>query len=114
MLNIESFMGIIFLWSHLMAGFGVSNSILLEDFANEGARHCSKRRKAVLDSARIRMRPRPVTTPVVGPILLALTALAPLGGDAVGDVAVSALLPLLLALGVYELLYLRKERNAKQ
>ena len=51
-LNIESFMGII-----VMVGIVVSNSILLVDFANQESRSGEPLRAAVVDSARIRMRP---------------------------------------------------------
>ena len=49
-LNIESFMGII-----VMVGIVVSNSILLVDFANQRRREGHPLRRAVVDSARIRM-----------------------------------------------------------
>ena len=51
-LNIESFMGII-----VMVGIVVSNSILLVDFANQRFRGGQELRRAVIESARIRMRP---------------------------------------------------------
>ncbi|MFZ0887830.1 MAG: efflux RND transporter permease subunit, partial [Candidatus Binataceae bacterium] len=51
-LNIESFMGII-----VMVGIVVSNSILLVDFANQRRRQGQALRRAVVESARIRMRP---------------------------------------------------------
>ena len=70
-LNIESFMGIIY-----MVGIAVSNAILLVDFANERVRLGDELRKAVTDSARIRMRPILITAlaTVVGLLPIALTS----------------------------------------
>ncbi len=112
-LNIESFMGIIY-----MVGIAVSNAILLVDFANERLRHGDELRKAVVDSARIRMRPILITAlaTVVGLLPIALTseASAPLARAAIGGLAASTLLALLLVPCVYELLYSRRERNVGQ
>ena len=56
-LNIESFMGII-----AMVGIVVSNAILLVDFANRRFRGGQELRQAVIESAKIRMRPILMTT----------------------------------------------------
>jgi multidrug efflux pump subunit AcrB len=114
-LNIESFMGII-----VMVGIVVSNSILLVDFANERRRQGHELRRAVVESARIRMRPILMTAlaTVAGltPIALKLgegaEASAPLARAAVGGLTVSTLLTLVLVPCVYELFYARLERRA--
>src|ERR1700730_13190313 len=68
-LNIESFMGII-----VMVGIVVSNSILLVAFANQRGREGQPLRRAVVESARIRMRPILMTAlaTIVGLMPLAL------------------------------------------
>jgi HAE1 family hydrophobic/amphiphilic exporter-1 len=111
-LNIESFMGII-----VMVGIVVSNSILLVDFANERRRQGEPLRRAVVDSARIRMRPILMTAlaTVAGlmPIALKLgegsEASAPLARAAVGGLAVSTVLTLFLVPAIYEFFYARRE-----
>ncbi len=111
-LNIESFMGII-----VMVGIVVSNSILLVDFANERRRQGAPLRRAVVESARIRMRPILMTAlaTVAGlmPIALKLgegsEASAPLARAAVGGLAVSTVLTLFLVPGIYEFFYSRRE-----
>lgn len=111
-LNIESFMGII-----VMVGIVVSNSILLVDFANERRRQGQELRRAVVESARIRMRPILMTAlaTVAGlmPIALKLgegsEASAPLARAAVGGLAVSTVLTLLLVPSIYEFFYARRE-----
>jgi HAE1 family hydrophobic/amphiphilic exporter-1 len=112
-LNIESFMGIIY-----MVGIAVSNAILLVDFANDRLRHGDNLRKAVLDSARIRMRPILITAlaTVVGlmPIALTSEASAPLARAAVGGLIASTVLALILVPCMYELLYSRRERRIEQ
>jgi HAE1 family hydrophobic/amphiphilic exporter-1 len=114
-LNIESFMGII-----VMVGIVVSNSILLVDFANERRRQGQELRRAVIESARIRMRPILMTAlaTVAGlmPIALKLgkgsEASAPLARAAVGGLTVSTILTLVLVPCVYELFYSRMEKAA--
>ena len=109
-LNIESFMGII-----VMVGIVVSNSILLVDFANQRRREGHPLRRAVVESARIRMRPILMTAlaTVVGLMPLALEigagseASAPLARAAVGGLAVSTVLTLLLVPAIYEAFYAR-------
>ena len=109
-LNIESFMGII-----VMVGIVVSNSILLVDFANERRRQGRPLRRAVIESARIRMRPILMTAlaTVAGlaPIALKLgegsEASAPLARAAVGGLTASTILTLILVPCVYELFYSR-------
>ncbi|HBZ70547.1 MAG TPA: AcrB/AcrD/AcrF family protein, partial [Deltaproteobacteria bacterium] len=111
-LNIESFMGTI-----VMVGIVVSNSILLVDFANQRRREGASARAAIMDAARIRMRPILMTAlaTVVGlmPIALKLgagsEASAPLARAAVGGLTVSTALTLLLVPAVYELFYARRE-----
>ncbi len=107
-LNIESFMGII-----VMVGIVVSNSILLVDFANQRRRGGQQLRRAVVESARIRMRPILMTAlaTVAGlmPIALELgagsEASAPLARAAVGGLVVSTAFTLFLVPAVYELFY---------
>jgi multidrug efflux pump subunit AcrB len=111
-LNIESFMGII-----VMVGIVVSNSILLVDFANQRRRQGEPLRHAVINSARIRMRPILMTAlaTVAGlmPIALKLgegsEASAPLARAAVGGLAVSTVLTLFLVPSIYEFFYARRE-----
>ena len=112
-LNIESFMGIIY-----MVGIAVSNAILLVDFANERVRQGDDLRTAVVDSARIRMRPILITAlaTVVGLLPIALTseASAPLARAAIGGLAASTVLALVLVPCVYELLYSRRRTQVVQ
>ncbi len=111
-LNIESFMGII-----VMVGIVVSNSILLVDFANQRRREGQTLRRAVVESAVIRMRPILMTAlaTVVGLMPLALKlgagaeAAAPLARAAAGGLAVSTVLTLILVPCIYELIYIRRE-----
>jgi multidrug efflux pump subunit AcrB len=107
-LNIESFMGII-----MMLGIVVSNSILLVDFANQRHRDGQPLRAAVVDSARIRMRPILMTAlaTIVALMPLALKlgagseASAPLARAAAGGLAVSTVLTLVLVPAIYEMFY---------
>ncbi|HVN91738.1 MAG TPA: efflux RND transporter permease subunit [Candidatus Binataceae bacterium] len=111
-LNIESFMGII-----VMVGIVVSNSILLVDFANQRRREGETLRRAVVESAVIRMRPILMTAlaTVVGLMPLALKlgagaeAAAPLARAAAGGLAVSTVLTLVLVPCIYEFIYIRRE-----
>jgi hydrophobic/amphiphilic exporter-1 (mainly G- bacteria), HAE1 family len=113
-LNIESFMGII-----VMVGIVVSNSILLVDFANQRQREGQPLRQAVVESARIRMRPILMTAlaTVVGLMPLALKlgagseASAPLARAAAGGLAVSTVLTLVLVPTIYEALYSRRKTS---
>jgi hydrophobic/amphiphilic exporter-1 (mainly G- bacteria), HAE1 family len=113
-LNIESFMGII-----VMVGIVVSNSILLVDFANQRRRQGEQLRQAVVNSARIRMRPILMTAlaTVAGLMPIALKigagseASAPLARAAVGGLAVSTVLTLFLVPSIYEFFYSRREVN---
>jgi multidrug efflux pump subunit AcrB len=111
-LNIESFMGII-----VMVGIVVSNSILLVDFANQRRREGQLLRRAVVESARIRMRPILMTAlaTVVGLLPLALKlgagseASAPLARAAAGGLGVSTVFTLILVPAIYELAYARRD-----
>jgi hydrophobic/amphiphilic exporter-1 (mainly G- bacteria), HAE1 family len=111
-LNIESFMGII-----VMVGIVVSNSILLVDFANQRRLGGQPLRRAVIESARIRLRPIMMTAlaTVVGLLPIALKigegseASAPLARAAAGGLAVSTLLTLFLVPAIYEFFYSRSE-----
>jgi multidrug efflux pump subunit AcrB len=111
-LNIESFMGII-----MMVGIVVSNSILLVDFANQRRREGQPLRQAVIESARVRMRPILITAlaTVVGLLPLALKlgagseASAPLARAAAGGLAVSTVLTLILVPAIYEAFYSRRK-----
>ena len=113
-LNIESFMGII-----VMVGIVVSNSILLVDFANQRRREGQSLRQAVVESARIRMRPILMTAlaTVAGLIPIALElgagseASAPLARAAVGGLVVSTAFTLFLVPAVYELFYSWREER---
>jgi multidrug efflux pump subunit AcrB len=107
-LNIESFMGII-----VMVGIVASNAILLVDFANVRRNQAQNLRQAVVESARIRMRPILMTAlaTIVGLMPLALKfgagseASAPLARAAIGGLAVSTVLTLVLIPCLYELFY---------
>ncbi len=109
-LNIESFMGTI-----VMVGIVVSNSILLVDFANQRRREGQELRRAIVEASRIRMRPilRTALATVVGLLPIALKlgagseASAPLARAAVGGLAVSTALTLVLVPAVYEVIYSR-------
>ncbi len=113
-LNIESFMGII-----VMVGIVVSNSILLVDFANQRRRGGEELRRAVVEAARIRMRPILMTAlaTVVGLMPIALKfgagseASAPLARAAIGGLAVSTVFTLVLVPAVYEMFYARRVAN---
>jgi HAE1 family hydrophobic/amphiphilic exporter-1 len=115
-LNIESFMGII-----AMVGIVVSNAILLVDFANRRFRGGEDLRQAVIESAKIRMRPILMTTlaTVVGLMPMALKlgagseASAPLARAAAGGLAVSTLLTLFLVPALYEIFYSRHQQVSK-
>jgi multidrug efflux pump subunit AcrB len=110
-LNIESFMGII-----VMVGIVVANSILLVDFTNQRRREGSELRRAVVEAARIRLRPILITAlaTIVGLLPIALKlgegseASAPLARAAVGGLTVSTVLTLVLVPAIYELLYARQ------
>ena len=114
-LNIESFMGTI-----VMVGIVVSNSILLVDFANQRRREGRPLRQAVVEASRIRMRPILMTAlaTVVGLLPIALElgegseASAPLARAAVGGLAVSTVLTLILVPALYELFYARRHAEA--
>jgi HAE1 family hydrophobic/amphiphilic exporter-1 len=110
-LNIESFMGII-----VMVGIVVANSILLVDFTNQRRRDGAPLRRAVVEAARIRLRPILITAlaTVVGLLPIALKigegseASAPLARAAVGGLSVSTILTLVLVPAIYELFYARQ------
>ncbi|MFN8624368.1 MAG: efflux RND transporter permease subunit [Candidatus Binatia bacterium] len=110
-LNIESFMGII-----VMVGIVVANSILLVDFTNQRRREGVALRQAVVEAARIRLRPILITAlaTIVGLLPIAMKlgegaeASAPLARAAVGGLAVSTVLTLILVPAIYELLYARR------
>jgi len=112
-LNIESFMGTI-----VMVGIVVSNSILLVDFANQRYRGGQELRPAIIDASRIRMRPILMTAlaTVVGLLPIAMKlgagseASAPLARAAVGGLAVSTVLTLVLVPAIYEIIYSRVAR----
>jgi multidrug efflux pump subunit AcrB len=114
-LNIESFMGTI-----VMVGIVVSNSILLVDFANQRRREGAPLRRAIVEASRVRMRPIVMTAlaTVVGLLPIALKlgegseASAPLARAAVGGLAVSTILTLVLVPAVYESLYARRAVRA--
>ncbi|HVM96118.1 MAG TPA: efflux RND transporter permease subunit, partial [Candidatus Acidoferrales bacterium] len=113
-LNIESFMGII-----VMVGIVVSNSILLVEFTQR-LREGNELRHAVVQAARIRLRPILMTAlaTIVGLLPIALKlgegseASAPLARAAAGGLAVSTFLTLFLVPAVYELLHGRRERES--
>ena len=115
-LNIESFMGII-----AMVGIVVSNAILLVDFANRRFRGGDELRTAIIESAKIRMRPILMTTlaTVVGLMPMALKlgagseASAPLARAAAGGLAVSTVLTLFLVPALYEIFYSRRQQESK-
>lgn len=114
-LNIESFMGII-----VMVGIVVSNSILLVDFANQRVAAGAPLRDAVMDAARTRMRPILMTALAtlagLAPIAMVLEAgsetSAPLARAAIGGLAVSTVLTLVLVPTVYEMFH--SPRRARQ
>jgi hydrophobic/amphiphilic exporter-1 (mainly G- bacteria), HAE1 family len=110
-LNIESFMGII-----VMVGIVVSNSILLVDFSNQRVNAGVPIRDAVVGAARTRMRPILMTALAtlagLAPIALVLEAgsetSAPLARAAIGGLAVSTVLTLILVPVIYELFHSRR------
>ena len=114
-LNIESFMGII-----VMVGIVVANSILLVDFTNQRRREGAELRQAVVEAARIRLRPILITAlaTIVGLLPIALKlgegseASAPLARAAVGGLTVSTILTLVLVPAIYELFYARQGEKA--
>jgi multidrug efflux pump subunit AcrB len=114
-LNIESFMGTI-----VMVGIVVSNSILLVDFANQRRREGHPLRQAIVFASRVRMRPILMTAlaTVVGLLPIALKlgegseASAPLARAAVGGLAVSTALTLVLVPALYELFYAGRRAEA--
>jgi HAE1 family hydrophobic/amphiphilic exporter-1 len=114
-LNIESFMGII-----VMVGIVVSNSILLVDFANQRVAAGAPLRDAVMDAARTRMRPILMTALAtlagLAPIAIVLESgsetSAPLARAAIGGLAVSTVLTLVLVPTVYEMFH--SPRRARQ
>lgn len=114
-LNIESFMGTI-----VMVGIVVSNSILLVDFANQRRREGRPLRQAIVEASRVRMRPILMTAlaTVVGLLPIALElgegseASAPLARAAVGGLAVSTVLTLVLVPALYEFFYARRQVTA--
>jgi multidrug efflux pump subunit AcrB len=95
----------------------VSNAILLVDFANQRRQSGEDLRRAIVESARIRMRPIVMTTlaTIVGLLPMALKlgagseAAAPLARAAAGGLAVSTLLTLFLVPALYELFYGRRQ-----
>jgi multidrug efflux pump subunit AcrB len=111
-LNIESFMGII-----VMVGIVVSNSILLVDFANQRVAAGAPLREAVVSAARTRMRPILMTALAtlagLAPVAMVLEAgsetSAPLARAAIGGLAVSTVLTLVLVPTIYELFHSRRE-----
>jgi len=116
-LNIESFMGTI-----VMVGIVVSNSILLVDFTNQRRREGEDLRRAIVEAARIRMRPILMTAlaTVVGLLPIAMKlgagseASAPLARAAVGGLTVSTVLTLVLVPAIYELIYARYPQRGVQ
>ncbi|HVA80350.1 MAG TPA: efflux RND transporter permease subunit, partial [Candidatus Binataceae bacterium] len=103
----------------VMVGIVVSNSILLVDFANQRRREGQDLHRAVVESARIRMRPILMTAlaTVAGlmPIALELgagsEASAPLARAAVGGLVVSTVFTLVLVPSVYELFNSRRTKS---
>jgi hydrophobic/amphiphilic exporter-1 (mainly G- bacteria), HAE1 family len=107
-INIESMMGII-----IMIGIVHSNVIVLIDFANERRREGMDLRAAVVEAARVRMRPILMTTfaTVVGLIPVGFGigertgAAAPLARTVIGGLLVSTFMTLFLAPALWELFY---------
>ncbi|MBI5755324.1 MAG: efflux RND transporter permease subunit, partial [Nitrospirae bacterium] len=114
-LNVQSFMGTI-----MMVGIVVGNSVLLVEFANRLWREGMPVREAILQAARIRLRPIVMTTLIT---ILALTPLAvtfwkgtsvnmPLARAVIGGLAVSTPLTLLVVPILYTLL--KRGKGAKK
>jgi HAE1 family hydrophobic/amphiphilic exporter-1 len=116
-LNIESMMGII-----VMIGIVHSNVILLIEFANERRKEGMPLREAILNAARIRMRPILMTTlatlAALTPVALKLEAgsesSAPLARSVIGGLTVSTFMTLFLAPAVWEIFYGWKQRLAER
>jgi multidrug efflux pump subunit AcrB len=112
-LNIESMMGII-----VMIGIVHSNVILLIEFANERRKEGMPLREAVIQAARIRMRPILMTTlatlaaliPVAVKLESGSESSAPLARTVIGGLAVSTFMTLFLAPAVWEIFYGWKQR----
>jgi HAE1 family hydrophobic/amphiphilic exporter-1 len=112
-LNIESMMGII-----VMIGIVHSNVILLIEFANERRKEGMPLRQAIIQAARIRMRPILMTTlatlAALTPVALKLEsgseASVPLARTVIGGLTVSTFMTLFLAPAVWEIFYSWKYR----
>ena len=106
-LNMFSIIGVI-----MLMGLVTKNAILLVDFANRAREAGSTRAEALLEAARVRLRPILMTTlaMVFGmvPLAFALTEgseqRAPMGQAVIGGVITSSLLTLVVVPVIYELL----------
>ena len=114
-LNVQSFMGTI-----MMVGIVVGNSVLLVEFANRLWREGMPVREAILQAARIRLRPIVMTTLIT---VLALAPLAvtfwkgvsanlPLARAVIGGLMVSTPLTLLVVPILYTLL--KRDKGVKK
>jgi HAE1 family hydrophobic/amphiphilic exporter-1 len=116
-LNIESMMGII-----VMIGIVHSNVILLIEFANERRKEGMPLREAIVQAARIRMRPILMTTlatlAALTPVALNLEsgseASVPLARTVIGGLTVSTFMTLFLAPALWETFYGWKQRLAER
>jgi multidrug efflux pump subunit AcrB len=100
-LNVQSFMGIIF-----MVGISVSNSVLLVEFANRLRAEGQSAREAASEAARVRLRPVLITTltSILGLLPLAVAVgdpLRPLALAVVGGLTTSTILVLVVVPALY-------------
>jgi hydrophobic/amphiphilic exporter-1 (mainly G- bacteria), HAE1 family len=106
-LNVFTIIGVI-----MLMGLVTKNGILLVDFANQRREHGVDRRTALLESARIRLRPIIMTSSamIFGMVPLALALgegseqRAPMGRAVIGGLITSTLLTLFVVPVVYTLL----------
>jgi HAE1 family hydrophobic/amphiphilic exporter-1 len=106
-LNIMSLIGVV-----LLMGIVAKNAILLIDFAEWGRERGMRRRDAIIEAGRIRLRPIMMTTLALiagmTPVALGLGEgadfRAPLGRAVIGGVITSTLLTLLVIPTIYEIL----------
>jgi multidrug efflux pump subunit AcrB len=115
-LNVQSLMGVL-----MMVGISVSNSVLLVEFANEQRRQGQETRTAIVEAARVRLRPILMTSiaTVFGLLPMAIhlhpgdEMNLPLARAVIGGIASSTLLTLFIVPVLYVLLKPRGPQGDK-